>query len=166
MAAIIVHWIWHNLVDLCDTRDTMSGSWVAPSYSISLACFPGPAVHTTFYYCLQHPPDHIVHAAEEPKGTEVRAEVTNYLLRTQERYGMSQDGADGPASQLSQTSQDISAPSQDCEYFPSLTKADLDKSLESIYSKIATKFQTELHKSTNTLTGDLCFRSLYWSLRD
>lgn len=69
--------------------------------------------------------------------------LANYLLRTQEIYSMFQDGAGSPASPALQKSLDVSAPLQDSEYTPNLTKEDLDKSLKSIYSKIATKFQTK-----------------------
>lgn len=42
-----------------------------------------------------------------------------------------------------------------CEYQASLSKADLDASLEFMYEKLATKFQTELHKTFHTLSQEI-----------
>lgn len=41
------------------------------------------------------------------------------------------------------------------EYSASLSKADLDASLEAMYEKLATKFQTELHKTSQTLSQEI-----------
>lgn len=96
-----------------------------------------------------------MHAAKEKKakGTAQRS-LTNYLQRTQERFSMSQDGVGSPASSLSQISQDVNVSIHDSEYTTPSQKR-IYKSLESIYSKIATKFQTKLHKSTNTLAQEI-----------
>lgn len=41
------------------------------------------------------------------------------------------------------------------EYHTTLSKADLDISLEAMYTRLATKFQTELHKTSHTLSQEI-----------
>lgn len=74
---------------------------------------------------------------------------------------MSQNGAAGrskppspapsPGSCYDQTP--VSDPSR--EYTASLTKTDLESSLEAMYTRLATKFQTELHKTSHTLSQEI-----------
>lgn len=70
---------------------------------------------------------------------------------------MTKDGArtqQGPESPASPPT--ASAQHQDnCEYPAQLTKADLEDSLSAMYNKLAEKFQTELHKTTSTLTQEI-----------
>lgn len=70
---------------------------------------------------------------------------------------MSQDGAQPEETQLRSQAAEASPTHSmgDSEYTLQLTKADLDKSLTVMYNKIAQKFQSELQKSTNTLSLEI-----------
>lgn len=98
-----------------------------------------------------------MHAAEETEEEGDRAEVPNYLptavtgtIRHVPRWRRQ------PSLSFSRAHTGClsTAPGQRV-LCPPLTKEDLDKSLESIESKIASKFQTELHTSTNTQTQEI-----------
>lgn len=88
------------------------------------------------------------------RGKPAQRSLTNYLLHVREQSRMSQDGAQ-PDTALACTQTTASSPEYstgDSEYNMQLTKADFDDSLTNMYDKIARKFQSELHKSTNTLS--------------
>lgn len=72
---------------------------------------------------------------------------------------MSQNGAadgSGPPLQASLSSQAPASQSDsNREYQASLSKADLDASLEFMYEKLASKFQTELHKTSHKLSQEI-----------
>lgn len=73
---------------------------------------------------------------------------------------MSQNGANGPST-LSCSGGSLCTfgswlSFRSCsEYTSSLSKADLDASLETMYNRLATKFQTELHKTFHALSQEI-----------
>lgn len=71
--------------------------------------------------------------------------------------GKPQDGAEPQCAPTTAHSPAVSPvhSSGDGEYTLQLTKADLDDSLAAMYTKLAEKFQTELHKTTNTLQQEM-----------
>lgn len=78
--------------------------------------------------------------------------LTHYLLRSQEK-SIAKNGTGSlpnssathpPAKDLQQMD---TVSSKSSEYIP-LSKSDLDNSLEALYIKLLTKFQTEIQKST------------------
>lgn len=85
--------------------------------------------------------------------------LIHYLLHTRELYGKSQDGAaDGAHSPAPVSSLPLApgSPSDhSCEYSASVSKADLDASLEAMYTKLAVNLQTELHKTSHTLSQEI-----------
>ncbi|CAI9568732.1 unnamed protein product [Staurois parvus] len=78
-----------------------------------------------------------------------------YLLKTHEICSMSPDNTE--RASLSDLTQDITAPSLALvsEYTQQLTKEYLVSCLETMYTKLAAKFQSELHKSTNVLSQEI-----------
>lgn len=70
---------------------------------------------------------------------------------------MAKDGAQpGSAPACTQATDSSLAHSMgDSEYSMQLTKSDLDDSLTTMYDKLARKFQSKLHKSTNILSLEI-----------
>lgn len=72
---------------------------------------------------------------------------------------MSQDGAAGRSNSPAPTPPSPPTPSlklgSNSEYSAALSKAHLEASLEAMYARLATKFQTELHKTSHTLSQEI-----------
>lgn len=96
----------------------------------------------------------------KPRGSAQHT-LTHYLLRARDLDGMSQNGAAGRSKPPSPASSPgyptVRTPPLDPsrEYTASLTKLDLESSLEAMYARLATKFQTELHKTSHTLSQEI-----------
>lgn len=80
-----------------------------------------------------------------------------YILRALQqarmaKYGtQTQRGVESPVSSSTASSQQ----SENREYSTQLTMADLEDSLSPMYNRLAEKFQSELHKTTSTLTQEI-----------
>lgn len=84
--------------------------------------------------------------------------LTHYLRRTRERLSLDQDGTatDNPAVPAANLFSHQQQPATSgSEYTAPLTKENLEHSLKGMYTKLAAKFQTELHKTSKTLSQEL-----------